>query len=321
MRIVMAIVLSTSKNWNNENENKIAYPIVYVEGATEMFFLIKEISQELEGYINTGNANADELHVLNDEQEQAICGKWIKIGLTVTYRSQKIIYMHRSVTVIYPQISNPTTGIKISLLPWFMLPGRAYPVFTYVYAIWHYHSTGKKSLKETAAATGELFGIKSFNKSTVSRSIKAMEDIVDLAGIDTALPVDEPVLATDEELFKYVPEILNGNTTVEEMKKRYGEEVKSLPAPIKGGGSVRRALSDIPAEYSRVIKESGSVSSGRADKRKRPARPRNKEKRLKQRPIVFIGRAQIKSTRIAFIEICRRLVLNSAVIYHTYLLN
>jgi len=315
----MAIVLPKSKNWNNEIKNNNAIPIIYAGSTSEIYFLIQEVSEELEGFINTGNTDADELHVFKEEQEQAMSSEWSKIGLTVTYRNQKISFMHHDVTVIYPQISNTTTGIKISLLPWFMLPGRPYPIFTYLYAIWHYHSTGKKSQKESAAAAGKLFGIPSFNKSTVSRSIKAMEGMIDLAGIDTALPVTEPVLPTNEELLKYVPKILNGITTIEDIKEQYGEEVKRLPAPVNGGGSVQRALSDIPVEYSVVIKKSAPVSRGRGDKRKRPARPCGKGKKLNQQPIVFVGSAQIKKTCLGFIDTCRRLVLNSAITYHTYL--
>jgi len=315
----MAIVLPKNENWNKENENNTAYPIIYVDGESEIFFLIKNISKKLEEYINTGKTNATELHVLAENKEEEMCGKWIDMGLMVTYHNQEIFYMNQKVTIIYPQISNPETGVEISLLPWFMLPGRPYPVFTYAYAIWHYHSTGKKSQKESAAATGKIYGIKSFNKSTVSRSIKTMEDIIDLAGIEGALPVDEPVLATDEELFKCVPEILNGTTSVEEIKKRYGAEVKERPAPINGGSPVQRALSKIPVEHSRVIveKESNPFMRGRCDKRKRPARPR--KNKLKPRPIAYIRDAQIKETRIAFIKICRCLVLNTAAIYHTYL--
>ena len=317
----MTIVLPKNEYWNNEIKQNISLPIIFVDGATEVYLLISEISEKLEEYIHTGKTNADELHVLAEWQEQAMIRSWEEMGFVVRYRSQKINYMHRSVAVIYPQISNPATGVKISLLPWFMLPGRPYPVFAYIYAVWHYHSTEKKSQKETAAAVGKLFGIRSFNKSTVSRSIKIMENIIDLAGIDKPLAVDEPKQPPDSELFEYVPKILNGFTTIEEIKEKYGEAVKRRPAAINGGSPVQRALSGIPAEYCKIISTELEPDKRRfIDMRKRPGRPRKKEKKHGQRPIVFIDDAQIRKTRNGFIEICKRLVLNSVAAYHTYLI-
>jgi len=321
VRIVMSIVLPTNEYWNNEIEKNISLPIIFVDGASEVYLLISDISEKLEEYILTGKTTADELHVLADKQEQAMVSRWEEMGFMVTYRSQKISYMHRSVAVIYPQISKPAANIKISLLPWFMLPSRPYPVFVYIYAVWHYHSAEKKSQKETAAATGKLFGIRSFNKSTVSRSIKIMENIIDLAGIDKPLAVDEPKLPSDSELFEHIPKILNGFTTIEEIKEQYGEAVKRLPTPINGGGLVQRVLSGIPAEYSKIITpEREPVKRRFIDMRKRPPRRRNREKGQKPKPIVFVDDAQIRKTRNGFIKICRRLVLNSVVTYHTYLI-
>ena len=316
----MAIVLPKNENWNNEIEKNKSLPIIFVGGASEVYLLISEISKKLEKYINTGMTTADELHVLEDGQEQAMSRRWEEMGFVVTYHSQRFCYMHRSVAVIYPQISKPGTDIKISLLPWFMLPDRPYPVFAYIYAVWHYHSTEKKSQKETAAAVGKLFGISSFNKSTVSRSIKFMESIIELAGIDKPLGIDMPKLPPDSELFEHVPKILNGFTAIEEIKEEYGEMVKRLPAPINGGSPVQRALSGIPAEYSKIItQEPVSVKRRFTDMRKRPPRPRNKENEQGQKPIVFVNDVEIRRTRNAFIGISRCLVLNSAVVYHTYL--
>ena len=316
----MAIVQPKSEYWNSEIKNNISFPIIFVDGESDMYLHINEINEELEKFILTEKTDALELHVLPEEQEQAKESYWRELGFVVTYHRQKFSYMHHSMSVIYPQIINPATGAKITLLPWFILPGRPYPIFTYIYAIWHYHSTEKKSQKESAAATGKLFGLKSFNKSTVSRSIKAMENIIELAGIDTSVPVEEPKQPSDCELFEYVPKILNGAIKIEEIKAQYGDAVKRLPAPINEGSPVQRALSGIPSEYSKVIEWRVPEKRRASDRRKRPPRPRNKEKKLKPRRVLFVDDTQIKKTRIAFIEICKGLVMNAAAAYHTYLI-
>jgi len=316
----MAIVQLKSEYWNSEIKNNISFPIIFVGGESDMYLHINEINEELEKFMLTEKTDALELHVLPEGQERAKESYWRELGFVVTYHRQKFSYMHHSLSVIYPQIMNPATGAKITLLPWFILPGRPYPIFTYIYSIWHYHITEKKSQKESAAATGKLFGIESFNKGTVSRSIKAMENIIDLAGIDMPVPVVEPNLPSDCELYGYIPKILNGDITIEEIKAQYGDAVKRLPAPINGGHPVQRALSGIPSEYSKVIEERELEKRRAGDKRKRPARPRNKEKKLKPRRVFFVDDALIKKIRKAFIEICRSLVLNAAAAYHIYLI-
>jgi hypothetical protein len=63
--------------------------------------------------------------------------------------------MESSVIIKYLQVLNPKTDVSISLIPWFLLSGRPYPVFIYIYANWHYESFGKKSMKQSAIATGK----------------------------------------------------------------------------------------------------------------------------------------------------------------------
>jgi len=316
----MAIVQPNSEYWNSEIKNNVSLPIIFIGSETDICLQISEVNKDLEEFILTGKTDALELHVLSKEQKLAKESYWKQLKFVVTYHRQKFSYMHHNISVIYPQISNPATGVKITLLPWFILPGRPYPIFAYIYAIWHYHITDKKSQKESAAAAKKLFGLESFNKSTVSRSIKAMENIVELAGIDTPLPVCEPKLPTDEELFEYIPKILNGAKNTEEIKAKYGESVKRLPAPINKANPVKRALSNIPIEHSKIIEERGPEKQRASDGRKRPPRPRDKEKELKPKRVFFVDDIKIKKTRKDFIEICRGLVKNAAAAYHTYLL-
>jgi hypothetical protein len=157
-----------------------------------LYFLVRDISQELEEFILTGKKHSDELHVFSEEREREMIKVWRQLGLKVAYHYQQIEYMRCNVMITYLRVFNPATDINISLIPWFMLPpNRPYPIFVYVYSIWYYHITGKKSLSQSAAAAGKLFGIDSLNKSTVCRSIKSLEGFIDISRIDRPLSVDE----------------------------------------------------------------------------------------------------------------------------------
>jgi hypothetical protein len=152
-------------------------PIALSTGGGCIYILIKDINKELARFISTGRTEAAVFHTLSLEEMKATAECCEQHGLTLTYRSHCMEYMHRKVTITYPQVSNHATGIKVSLIPWFLLPDRPYPIFTYAYAIWHYNSSGKKSQRLSAAATGKVFGVSSFNKSTVCRNIKALEGL------------------------------------------------------------------------------------------------------------------------------------------------
>jgi len=341
----MPIVLPRSENWNDEIKTFLELPLIFVGkgGPNNLYFLVKNTSDELEKFINTGCTDAAELNAITEEEMRMLMKRMEELKFRVEKCCQRIEYMKHSVIIHYPQIINPKTGDKISLIPWFMLPGRPFPAFIYIYAIWNYYKTGEKSLAKTAAATGKLFGIKGFNKSTVSRSIKAFSNIIDLARISAPLPTDEakpsdngqeapvdkpelagggletPKQCVDEKLLSHIPEILNGVITVEALKEQYGEKMKLLPKPINDSGSVKLALSGITGEYSTIIVDSGSNRGDKGDRRKRPARPHNRGMKRMQRSYTFEKSTEIKVTRVDFIKACRCLVMNSATIYHTFL--
>ena len=349
----MAIIQPENENWNSGIIENMALPFIYVDDASNIYLLIQDISEDLAGFIRTGKTKADneetlsaaapkedknkkkksskrakekkadkpdELHVLSEEQELKMYNYWRGLGMSVTYRRQRIEYMYRRITVIYPQISKPGGSVIISVIPWFMRPARPYPTFVYLYATWHYVSTGQKSMEESAKAAGKVFKISSFNKSTISRNIKAMEEIIGLAGIDMALPVDEPATPPDEEILRQIPEILNGLTTVEMLKDRYGNKAQQLPGPINGKNSVQRALSAIPIEYSEIFEASDAVRYSPKDRRKRPKRQRNKNLQTEPRLLAFVEAPKIEKIRLGFIEISRSLVINTAIAFHVFLM-
>jgi hypothetical protein len=230
-------------------------------------------------------------------------------------------------TVKYLKVHNPDTGVDISLIPWFMLPGRRHPVFVYAYAIWYYHINGKKSLKETAIVTGKLFKIKSLNKSTVSRNIKCMENFIDVTSIDRSLAVTEQdelvgqatAAESNSAQIKRVSEILADCPSTEALVKACDITVKKLPDPINPKATVNTVLCEIPDAHSNVIKR--GVSAGRKfhDLRKRPPRPRNIGTKRMQRSPEFIDHHHREAIRKEFIVICKHLVLDAAVTYHRFL--
>jgi hypothetical protein len=208
--------------------------------------------------------------------------------------------------------------MKVSLIPWFMLSGRPYPVFTYLYAIWHYNHSVRKSMAMTAALVGQIFGIESFNKSTVCRSTRAMEQLLNDIQIDRPLDSDTGRTEPVDDLLARIPELLKVCPSVEALAETCGVRVGRLPVPVNR--TVSYALGSIPRELSIVTKDDTPGPGKKRDTRKRPARQRKKNQRTgKYRP-VFAESQQAEQIRIAFIAQCRTVVLDAAVTYHRFMI-
>ena len=316
----MSIILHKNDYWNNLNKNSIAIPLILVGNATCLYYLFNDIHEDLEGFITTGRSDLRDFHAFPEEKEKLLISHWEKLGFIITHHIQRMEYMGCKVSITYLKVKNPETGLNISLLPWFLLPDRPYPIFMYIYAIWYYQITGKESLSKAAAVTSKLFGVEELHKSTVSRNIKALENIIDTSRINEPLEIKSPEQPSDEELDKLIPEILNSAPSIELLEKRYGEMVKHLPPPINRLESVCCALSDIPPKYSEVLKEEEVVKVKSRDVRKRPPRPRREESECVQRPLNFIESHKLRQKRKEFVEICRCLVLDAAISYHRFLI-
>jgi hypothetical protein len=207
-------------------------PVIYAGNRTCLYYLVRELSKELAAFLSTGLTSASELRVFSGEREKALTRLWADAGLTLEYHRQQMEYMHHQVIIVYPQISSPATSISVSLILWFMLPNRPYPVFVYLYAIWHYHNTGQESQQRSAKAASKLFGISSLNKSTVCRSIKAMRDFLGLSQIDRPLSGGYPETTSDEEMIGRILEVLRGCPSIELLEEVYRGKVRRLPGPV-----------------------------------------------------------------------------------------
>ena len=115
--------------WEVISNVHIGLPVIQRGCGPRLFYLVKETGGDLKRFIDTGLTEVSEFHVLSEEEERGLAGQWEGRGLTVTYHSQKMDYMNEGFTVIYMRVSDPDSGANISIIPWFLLHGRPYPVF------------------------------------------------------------------------------------------------------------------------------------------------------------------------------------------------
>jgi len=334
--VVIAIVHHKNDSGKALNENMFDLPFVMGNGGSELYYLVHDVSGELENFVQTGkqpekDRGADkEYHVFSHEQEVEMINRWTELGMTVTYQRQQVELASR-ITIAYMKVQNPGTSLSLSIIPWFMVSGRPFPIFVYIYAIGHYKRAEKKSLGESAAAVRKMFGISSFHKSTVSRSIKAMENFLDASRLDRPLDADA-LKATDclsgrqaepdqdyGDVIGYAIEILTAYTSFEELEKELGERTRRLPSPIKRPDRVAHALGGIPDEQFRIIIPQGRGNGPSRDRRKRAPRPRSKGPGHVQRPLSFVDYPQREEKRKAIVAICRRIALDAASTYHHFL--
>jgi len=334
--VVIAILQNENDFGNTLNEEIFELPFVMGGGGSGLYYLVNDVSEDLEHFVQTGKppekdrGTCKEYHVFPREQEARMIDRWVGLGMTVTYHSQQVELACR-ITIAYMEVQNPNTSLSVSIIPWFMVAGRPYPIFVYVYAIGHYKMAARKSMEESAAVVRKLFGIRSFHKSTVSRSIGVMEGFADASQLDRSLSADalkKPCCLYDSQTAPYqnhesvaaqTSAILAAYPSFEALEKKIGERARRLPATIKRADRVYSAMGGIPDEQFRIIMHNEPANRKPGDRRKRPPRPRNKEPGRVQRPLVFIGYAQRERIRKEFIKISRHLVLDAATTYHRFL--
>jgi hypothetical protein len=300
---------------------------MYIDRESCLYVPCTELNAELDDFIRSGRTELSEFQVLPETDEQELVRAWTGSGYDVGYHRRRLEYMGRIVTIRCLKVLNPDSGVGVSLIPWFIVPGRPFPVFAYIYAIWHYHKNGKKSMDEAAAACGKLFGIERFHKSTVSRSIKAMEKTLDMSQMDRALaasggdvPHWEPqAVRPCGDAVGRVTEILRTCPSADSLENAYREEMKPLPEAINTGTAIERALSGIPSGLSRTVIRPEPRRCASRDTRKRAPRPRTKGRGPVQHRFRFVEYAQREKIRTAFIGNCRHLVLDAAATCHRFL--
>jgi len=78
-------------------------------------------------------------------------------------------------TVICPEFRKYTKGTEPTvIIPDFLLPGRPYPIYIYMYAIYLYSTNVDKGQRWAAAETRRKFRLKTFSHTTLGRALKAL---------------------------------------------------------------------------------------------------------------------------------------------------
>jgi hypothetical protein len=85
-------------------------------------------------------------------------------------RTYQLTYLHHAYTIICLEFKKETNTILI--IPEFLLPGRPYPIYVYLYAINLYSANPDKSQRESADATRKRFGLTTFSHTTLGRALK-----------------------------------------------------------------------------------------------------------------------------------------------------
>jgi hypothetical protein len=291
-------------------------PAVIIKN-TEACILIKDIYDVLEKFINTGIKDHQEISVFDNAFEDGLAADCRARGYGVKFRNQTIIYMNKRVSVRYPVVSNPNTDMSVSLIPWFMRPGKPYPVFVYAYADWHYTTSEQKSMKQSACAAGKVFGIESFNKSTLSRARKDGQSCG--INIDKPQSTDEPACLPKNNIAAFIVELLEncpkiGKHTVPD------KDGHCLP-PQNRTEFTAYVLNSVSIELTNVIiKSRPPARHVKHDARKRPPRrPKGKPGRLQQPP-AYVESSKIEAIRKSFITACKDAIMDTAAIYHRFLI-
>lgn len=110
-------------------------------------------------------------------------------------KEYKYLINNKEKSLSCPMLKFPDNK-DVLLLPAVMLPGRRYPIYTYIYATVLY-LTSKISMRAVAAKVRQKFGLESFSHSTLSRiipklslfAIKYASEITDMKVTDTSPPV------------------------------------------------------------------------------------------------------------------------------------
>jgi len=189
-----------------------------------------------------------------------------------------------------------------------------------MYAIWHYNSSEKKSQRLSAAAAGKVFGIDSFNKSTLCRNLKAMERLSQSIQTGSPAPAGAARALTTKEVIGRIPGILNGRPSTEPLGEMLGGNVAPIPESASSKHNLTHALDAIPQDYSQVIIGTAPAGNRKRDKRSRPARPRKRPGNGVQRILRFADSSKIESIRRGFIAACRSTVIDFASEYHKFVL-
>jgi hypothetical protein len=119
----------------------------------------------------------DNIYQVQDAELEA---KYLGAGYQRYERSYKIKEQHKEYIVICPEFRDDASGAEpIVIIPEFIVPGRPYPVYVYLYAIDLYSSAPEKGQRSAAEETRKFFGLTTFAHTTLGRALKAFIRVID----------------------------------------------------------------------------------------------------------------------------------------------
>lgn len=99
--------------------------------------------------------------------------QYLNAGYQERERSYKIKYQYKEYTVICLEFRDDKKGNEpIVIIPEFLVPGRPYPVYVYLYAIDLYSGSPEKGQRWAGEETRKYFGLASFAHTTLGRALK-----------------------------------------------------------------------------------------------------------------------------------------------------
>ena len=100
-------------------------------------------------------------------------------------RSYQIKCQHKEYTILCPEFrKDDGSSLPVVIIPEFLVPGRPYPIYVYLYAIDLYISNPERGQRWAAKATRKYYGLPSFAHTTLGRALKALVTNLETAGIN-----------------------------------------------------------------------------------------------------------------------------------------
>jgi hypothetical protein len=97
-------------------------------------------------------------------------------------RNYEITEQCKEYTVVCPEFRNDAKGLEpIVVIPDFLVSGRPYPVYVYLYAIDIYSNAPEKGQRWAAEETRKQFGLETFAHTTLGRALKAFARAIGVA--------------------------------------------------------------------------------------------------------------------------------------------
>jgi len=100
--------------------------------------------------------------------------------LMLQEHENKLTCGRTDIIIIYPEIYDEAALNEAGyvIIPEFLIPGRPYPIYIYLFSIVTYCLNPLMGQREAAKRTRERFGLKTFSHTTLGRAMKKLEKLI-----------------------------------------------------------------------------------------------------------------------------------------------